>query len=319
MNTFTMLLVSVGLLVAAIAGLARQSPPDDSDFSTAIAIEATSVPLNPQSPGQTAVGEFQYAGGLVLTSRDTNQLHGVSDLVVLDTDKLIAVTDFGRFLEARLVFDAADRLVGVADARITPLRDEGGTLPSDKSDVDAEGLAVLPGGDRVVSFERRHRILRYPARGGVPRRVPSPEEVFPLNAGLEALAADPEAGHDAYIVGAEISGSTWNCRLDVTCTKGRPVEKPIDFGLVSLRRLPGDRTAYLLRSYDQVRGSRVVLQIVDRTTIARMDLAAPLTVDNFEGVAIVERRNGGFRFYLISDDNASSTQRTLLMAFDWGR
>jgi hypothetical protein len=59
-----------------------------------------------------------------------------------------------------------------------------------------------------VSFERRHRILLYPAGGGVPRRVPAPEEVFPPNGGMEALAADPEAGEDAYLVGAEVSGST---------------------------------------------------------------------------------------------------------------
>ena len=75
--------------------------------------------------------------------------------------------------------------------------------------------------------------------------------------------------------------------------------------------------AYLLRGYDEVRGSRISLQIADSSTIARMDLAAPLTVDNYEGLGTVARPNGGFRFYLISDDNASSAQRTLLVAFDW--
>jgi hypothetical protein len=48
-----------------------------------------------------------------------------------------------------------------------------------------------------------------------------------------------------------------------------------------------------------------------------MDLARPATVDNFEGLAAVPRADGGFRFYLLSDDNASATQRTLLLAFDW--
>jgi len=78
------------------------------------------------------------------------------------------------------------------------------------------------------------------------------------------------------------------------------------------------RTVYLLRAFDQVRGNRNSLQIFrGDNLIARMDLARPLTVDNYEGLAAVPQANGGFRFYLISDDNASATQRTLLLAFDW--
>ena len=44
-------------------------------------------------------------------------------------------------------------------------------------------------------------------------------------------------------------------------------------------------------------------------------LAPPLTVDNMEGIAI--RREGGRTFvYLISDDNQSKVQRTLLLKFE---
>jgi hypothetical protein len=46
-------------------------------------------------------------------------------------------------------------------------------------------------------------------------------------------------------------------------------------------------------------------------------LERPLTVDNFEGVAAQARPDGRVRFYLISDDNFSGKQRTLLLAFDW--
>ncbi len=264
------------------------------------------------------IGDFHYAGGVAISARDTDQLHGLSDLEVAGTDRLIAVGDFGILLEARLIFDADERLAGLADARMTRLRDEDGTLPSDKADVDAEGLALMPGGDRLVSFERRHRILLYPAGGGAPRRVPAPEEAFPANGGMEALAADPEAGEDAYLVGAEVSGSTWSCRAAAACIQGPRVEKPEEFGLVAMRRLPRGQSAYLLRAYDEVRGVRVSLQIVDAGKIvAQMDVTAPLTVDNFEGLGAVQRPDGGFRFYLISDDNASPSQRTLLLAFDW--
>jgi len=40
-------------------------------------------------------------------------------------------------------------------------------------------------------------------------------------------------------------------------------------------------------------------------------------VDNFEGIAVVPRATGGIRLYIVSDDNASASQRTYLLAFDW--
>jgi hypothetical protein len=310
-------LLLVFTLGVTAVGVAQQSRPGELD-STPVVVESASVPLNPQDDSQTAVGDFHYAGGIAFGSRDTDELHGLSDLEVAGTDRLIAVGDFGALLEARLIFDADGRLAGLADARMARLRDEDGTLPSDKTDVDAEGLALLPGGDRLVSFERRHRILLYPAGGGAPRRVPAPDEAFPANGGMEAIAADPEAGGDAYLVGAEVSGSIWSCRAAAACIQGARVEKPEEFGLVAMRRLPRGQSAYLLRAYDEVRGVRVSLQIVDAGKIvAHMDVAAPLSVDNFEGLGVVQRPDGGFRFYLISDDNASASQRTLLLAFDW--
>ena len=311
-------IAAIPAILAAMA--AQQSPPVERD-AVAIAVESASVPLNPQDASQTAVGDFQYAGGVELEARDTDQLHGISDLEIAGTDGLVAVTDFGALIDARLVFDAANRLVGVTTARVMSLRDENGTRPSDKADADAEGFALLPGGDRLVSFERRHRILLYPASGDAPRRVAAPEEAFsafPPNGGMEALAADPDAGADAYLVGAEVSGHTWSCHLTTSCVESATVEMPAGFGLVALRRLPGSQTAYLLRAFDERLGSRVSLQIVGAGKIAsQMDLAAPLTVDNYEGLAVVPRPDGGLRFYLISDDNASGRQRTLLVAFDW--
>jgi hypothetical protein len=42
----------------------------------------------------------------------------------------------------------------------------------------------------------------------------------------------------------------------------------------------------------------------------------PLPVDNFEGVAIGQAPSGATRIWLISDDNFSGNQRTLLLALD---
>jgi hypothetical protein len=46
------------------------------------------------------------------------------------------------------------------------------------------------------------------------------------------------------------------------------------------------------------------------------ELLAPMPVDNFEGVAAVRMGAGVTRIYIVSDDNFSTRQRTLLYAFD---
>lgn len=310
-----------GVVVSSIAGVwaAPQSSPVAPTPSGPISIDAVPVPLNPQNPSEVAIGDFLYAGGLELTSRQTDRLHGLSDLLVTSTNRLTAIGDAGILLDARLILDGGERLVGVTDARLTLLTGENGQPLPGKAEADAEGLAQLPSGDRLVSFERRHRIWLYPAAGGPLRRVPAPEVPFPPNGGMEALAADPEAGADAYVVGAERTGDTWTCRLSSTpCIKGPSVDKLEEFGLVAIHRLPRMQTAYLLRAFDAARGNRITLKILRSTTlVARMDMAPPMTIDNFEGLAAVPRTDGRVRFYLISDDNFNASQRTLLIAFDW--
>lgn len=313
--------VAAVALVAGMSALwgAPRSHPAASISNGPVTIDAVPVPFNPQNPSETAIGDFTYAGGLALTSRDTDRLHGLSDLEVTASDRLSAVSDFGMFLEARVVLDRSARLVGLTDASLAPLHGEDGRPLVVKADSDAEGLALLPSGDRLVSFEEHDRILRYPPGGGVPRPAPFPATGLTFNAGMEALASDPDAGADAYVVGIELTGETWSCRLSsATCLPGLVVDKGREFGLVAMRRLPGAQTAYLLRAFDLVRGNRISLVIMRASTVvARMDMAPPQTVDNFEGLAAVPRTDGGVRFYLMSDDNGVARQRTLLLAFDW--
>jgi len=285
----------------------------------AIPIQAEPVPLNPADPKQTFVGNFVYAGGLKLTSAQTSRLHGLSDLDVQPDGAVISVGDEGDLLKARLVLDAAGRLAGLADARLTALAGLDGRPLQGKDNRDSEGLALMPDGDLLISFERRDRIWLYPKGGGPPRAVPSPAVEFPYNEGMEALAPDPARGPDAYIAGGETSGRTWSCTLTRPCVEGPKVGLGVGFGLVAARRLPQGRTAWLLRAFNPVTKSVIQLEITDPAgqVIDMMQLRGPLTVDNFEGLAAVPKPDGAIRFYLISDDNFSSSQRTLLLAFDW--
>lgn len=286
-----------------------------------ITVVAQPVPLDPHDPARLRLGDFTYAGGLALTSTDTARLHGLSDLKVYADGRLLAMGDEGDLLEARLVLDAAGRPTGLAHARLTtPLGEDGQPLSArGKAWSDSEGIAQLADGDRLISLEEHDRILLYRHGGGRPTLAPSPDVTFPFNLGMEGLAEDPAAGPDAYMVGAEASGETWVCRLSAGCAKGPTVAKGAEFGLSALQPLPGGGVAYLLRAFDPIRGVRIILRIVDArgATVDELKLDRSVTVDNFEGVAALPGPSGAIRFYLISDDNFSSAQRTLLLAFDW--
>ena len=306
------------LLAVSACATPAALPEAPIPYRPGVAITASPVPLNPQDPAQTRIGDFAYAGGLVLTSAETSRLHGLSELRILAGDQLVAVSDEGDLLEAHLRRDKAGRLTGLDGARLSVLADLEGRPLSGKEEADAEGLAVLASGDRLVSFERRHRVWRYPAAGGPAQEAPFPAVEFPDNAGMEALAPYPSSGPDAYLVGAEESGQTWICRVVGGCVSWEAVPLPRGFGLVSAAALPDGAIAYLLRAWDPLQGPRVSIVVrKDRREIARLDLARPYTVDNFEGLEAVAGPDGSIRFYLISDDNFAAVQRTLLLAFDW--
>jgi hypothetical protein len=330
-------------LTLALAACAQPPilPKSPIPGGPAIRIKAEAVPLDPTKPNEESahlptLGEcvitsdrpfdpteasrgFTYAGGIALTSDDTSRLHGLSDLKVKLDGSLLAESDEGDLLKARLVFDSGCHLVGITDARMTVLQGVDGKPLQNKKEADAEGVALLANGDMLVSFEEHDRILVYPAKGGPPREAPSPDVKFPFNLGMEALAAYPKAGPNAYVVGGEASGQTWICKLSGGCIADRLVAKLAEYGLVAVAPLDDGRIAYLLRAWDPIRGSRITLVLLDAkgAELGRLDLAKPLTVDNFEGLAAVTGGYDGIRFYLISDDNFSPSQHTLLLAFDW--
>jgi hypothetical protein len=312
------------LLLAACGGPVANPPKAPVPAGPGIVVKADAVPLNPKDSNQDRVGNFFYAGGLRLTSAQTSRLHGLSDLDVQPDGSLISVGDEGDLLKAKLVLDAAGRLAGLTDARLTALTGLDGKPLQGKDNRDSEGLALMPNGDLLVTFERHDRIWLYPADGGPPRAVPSPNVQFPYNEGMEALAPDPDKGPGAYFTGGETTGRTWSCTLTAPCVDGPTVDLAMGFGLVAARRLPGGRTAWLLRAFNPITRSVIDLRITDAAghTVDEMELRGPVTVDNFEGLAAVlvktgPNPDGGLRFYLISDDNFSSAQRTLLLAFDW--
>ncbi len=324
----TLLLAACALALAACSPSAADAPITEQ--WRAIDVTATPVPL-----GAPRVGHLIYRGGLVLTSHDAS-FGGISDLKVLDGNRVIALNDSGTWFEGQLTLDESGMLTGFTDVRTALMRDERGQPFENKQAGDSEDLAQLPDGRIAVSFEQTQTIRIYdlnrdgPFGAAVPGPPLADTEHLPPNVGLEALAATADG---QLLVGAEGGGARttplWLAPLSahapVAPLTGYPPER--GFSLTSLDRMPDGGFIALERFYAPIIGARAritrfpasaldahaqVLPNVEE--LAR--LAPPLTLDNFEGVSAVRMPNGVTRIYIVSDNNFSARQRTLLLAFD---
>ena len=310
------------LALIALLGACTAKAQADGSGRHAITISAQTIELNPQAPGQTQIGAFTYAGGLALTSPDGQRLGGLSDMVMDAKGALTAISDEGDLLQAKVLTGPDGQFSGLDQAQIAPvLGQDGKPLPS-KIAADAEGLALWPNGDLMVSFEHDHHIWLYPAAGGAPQTLPMPDVPIPPNDGMEGLSLAPSQGLDAYWVGVE-AGSIWLCHIKADCKAYPSLPMPPQgYRLSGLREGPDGQLFILHHSWNRAQGSRLVLSVITGPagpapkSVQTLSLAPPLSTDNFEGLAITKAANGTLRIYLLSDDNFSKTQRTLLMAFD---
>lgn len=326
-----------GLCAALLAATtAACDEPKAPDQWTPITLQATPVPLDAGRPSASTAGELTYAGGLQLRSPSAlfGGLSGVS--VSSDGSRLVAISDTGVWFTADIRLDAAGRLAGLDKPRIAQMRDEAGEPLQGKLQSDAEDLARLPDGRYAVSYEQDHRILifdldrkgpfapatRGPGVGGTKGMHP--------NEGLEALAALP----DGTLVGiAEHAprgaGSPfwlWPQGAAIASPVGI-ANRPQGYGISGLAALPTGDLVSVERFYLPFVGVRVNVRLIPASGLAKSPpeadgpviaaLEPPMTLDNMEGIAVAPAANGKVRLYLVSDDNFSANQKTLLLAFDW--
>lgn len=343
------LLAGLGIGVAMLA-FASVPPPPVVPGTEAITVIARPVPLNSADPAQARLGALTYRGGVALES-DFAGFGGLSGLRWLAGEgRLVAVSDKGRWLVMTPAETPDGRLTGVGEVIAGPLLDEMGQRVGGGLN-DAESLEIVGNAhgtpDLLVSFEQQHRVWRYPGAGATDAvmalvRPARPRgdlladwpETLPGNGGIEAMAVAADGGVSVLI--AEDSGTgryTWQGpdgpRAVTFRYRGRPDFKPTDAVF-----LPGSDSRLLLlsRRYSPLTGVAAGLELVDlaplRATGAggRSDmaisgrllaeLAPPVSVDNMEALAVRPAPVAGqLWLYLLSDDNFSPLQRTLLLKF----
>ncbi|TNE56940.1 MAG: hypothetical protein EP341_04390 [Sphingomonadales bacterium] len=304
---------------AILGAFALYAPPTHADDP--IFPETRLVAFDPSDSDNETIGELTFRGGLELAPGDA-ELGGISGLDWWE-GKLYAVMDDGRWLIMQ-PDELGGRLTDIISIEAGQLLDTDGKRLKRKEDADAEAIARTKDGDWLITFEQDHRIWRYAELDGPAQPVASPllelVATTRINSGLETLARTP----DGLLACGEWSGTaTPNCMRETAAgTQSLDIAAPSP--LDERRGAPTDAACasngvcyVLFRSYSRELGPAVGVVAIgadgNRETLATW--TPPLSIDNFEAIAVREESGRTF-IYLASDNNFSSSQRTLIMKFE---
>jgi hypothetical protein len=324
-------LIAAGLVAACVTYQQTEAGP--------IAVSSAPIPLYPANPDDRRAGALVYRGGLLLSSGE-KAFGGLSDLAVsADGREILAISDGGSWLRAKLTYDEAGNLARLNAVEMAPMLNSAGR-PIRGGARDAEGLTLERPNDLrgpvIVSFERRVRVLRYDLSRGfsaLPETVPIGDWVRPLstNAQLEAVTL---FNPDTLLVFGESRIGSEDIRgaLEAYPGNGQPQTRRLSvvphdpFSVTGAANAPDGGIFLLERRYSLIGGVGMELRHVTESEVhegARLDgqVLANLSfqdanIDNMEGLAVRRGPKGETLLYMISDNNFSPLQRTLLLMFE---
>jgi len=231
-----------------------------------------------------------------------------------DGTRLIAVSDRGRVVQARMVREEG-RLVSLELEKNAPLKGPKGKVLSGKAH-DAESLARDNTGQLYVSFEHNHRVARLDSENGVTTPLPKHQDFagFEPNAGMETLAAHPDGRLFATPEGGgaasgdlslyAFDGTRWTIAAEIP---RRGPFLPVDADFAE------DGTLYLLERTITPLGFRSRIRSFDLTAHALGEetllTSGPGQYDNLEALSTWQDAAGQTRLTLLSDDNFFVMQR----------
>lgn len=307
-----------------------------------VAIEVNARPIasfEPRDRSRTRFGALEFRSGLVLTS-SYRGFGGLSGLRLDATgERFLAVSDQGGWFTGRIRYDGR-ALAGLDDVEAAPVLGADGRPITEKPMwYDTESLA-RDGNLVYVGLERVNQILRFDfSRGGVrargePIAVPPAVRKLPNNKGLEALVVVPRDGAKTQpLAGTLIAFSERGLDADgnlVAFLIGGPspgtfsVRRTGKFDISDAVLLPSGQLLILERKFSWFTGVNIRIRaiplksiapnaVVDGPALFEADLGHE--IDNMEGIDAHVGSEGETVLTLVSDDNFSLLQRTLLLQF----
>jgi hypothetical protein len=332
MKRFIFLLGLTSIAALGAADILKIFPPAKA---ASLEITSKSILLNRENPDLVRVGELIYRGGLNLKSTNKD-FGGISGMRLWNEDTVLAVSDAGSWISFKLI-EKKGQLIGVKGIALAPILDSRG-LSGSKKERDAEAVIIDKNIDQVsVTFEGEHRIWMYD--GVNPLNLDSytakvstdwrrPWMMFwPINGGAEATCTVGAAG--TLLISEESEKSDGIKEAYVASDKqDMPLGFQSDFGFkpTDCIMIDGTQQALVLqRRFSPMTGVAASIGVIDLSNITANKilipreiarLESPFTVDNMEGIFVTKQKSGTF-IYIVSDDNFSGLQRTILMKFEW--
>lgn len=302
-----------------------------------VKIEVQARPIRafePRDPSRQRFGALEYRGGMVLTS-PYRQFGGFSAIRVgADGASFLSVSDIGRWWRGRIVYDGT-RPIGIADAEMAPLLGQDGRPLGARRWYDSESIAI-DGGTVYVGIERAEQIVRFDyGRGGLlargqPIGVPPEFKKLPHNKSLECLEFFPRGAPLAGTLVAvmeralDSAGNLLGFLIKGTNFGQFTVARSDDFDVSDCALLPGGDLLILERRYSPWRGVAMRMRrlpggsikpgaLLDGPILIEADMG--FEIDNMEGLSVHRAADGKLVLTLVSDDNFSMLQRTILLQF----
>lgn len=304
-----------------------------------VSVEVNARPIphfEPRDRSRTRFGSLDYRSGLVLTS-PYRGFGGLSGLRFLDGkgERFLAISDQAAWFTGTIRYSGRE-MVGLADVEAAPLLGAEGRPITDKHLWwDSESIA-RDGNLVYVGLERVNQILRYDfAKGGTRARgeviaVPPALRKLPYNKGLEAMVVVPKG---QPLAGTLIAFSERGLDADgnlIAFLIGGPtpgqfsVRRTEKYDISDAVLLPSGELLILERKFSwftcvNIRIRSIPLKsiapgaLVDGPALFAADLGHE--IDNMEGIDAHVTPDGETVLTLISDDNFSMLQRTLLLQF----
>jgi hypothetical protein len=327
---------------SAIEPPAKPLPPDPNAVTAPVAIEVNARPITSfdmRDRAHLRFGSLQYRSGLVLTSSFPG-FGGLSGLR-LDAkgERFISFSDKGNWFTGRIVYQGNDSSVramtGLADVESAPMLGADGKPLAARGWFDTESIA-LDGSLVYIGLERVNQVVRFDFSKGFTRSraevVPMPPAVkkLPFNKGLEALVFVPKG---QPLAGTLIAMSERGLDADgnlIAFLVGGPtpgqfsVRRTEKFDISDATLLASGDLLVLERKFSLIEGLHVRIRrvalntlapgaLVDGPVIFEADLGDE--VDNMEGIDAFVTPEGETVLTMVSDDNFSLIQRTLLLQF----
>jgi hypothetical protein len=291
-------------------------------------VELVAIDVDPKRPERRSFGSLTLLSAFQLAAK-SKRFGGLSGLSIGADGKLYAVSDRGYWLSASMLLNPNGALKDIVEWRIAPILSTSKRPVSGKLK-DAEALAQTRDGSFLVAFEGYHRIWRYSPLPNtfestpVSVQIPTAVAHAPSNGGIEALAALPNGR--LLIIAEELENPDGSVKAWVI-DDGQFTELSYlpakGFRVTDCAALKNGDVLVLERRYVPfgIFSSRITLvkagSLRPGAKLAGKELLKleqPQAVENFEGIAAQETSNGTVIF-IVSDDNYSRFQQTLLLQF----